>query len=70
MRHDRLDTLLVNVQSFTLTFLDSSRAPLTASQVTASNATRYVDLKITLQAPAGATTISKTIYGEVAIRNY
>jgi Tfp pilus assembly protein PilW len=64
------ESLLTNIQAFTLIFLNSSRTALTASQVTASNATRYVDLKITQQVSAGAGSVSKTIYGEVAIRNY
>jgi len=66
------ENLIGNVTAFTLTFLNSSRTTLTDAQVVAGTSpgpARYVDVLLTVQAQGGAVTVTKSIYGETALRN-
>lgn len=66
------ETLASDVSTFTLTFLNASRAVITAgnaSQITGGQA-RYLDLLLTINPTVGDVTVSRTIHGEVALRNY
>lgn len=68
------ETLVDNVSVFTLSFLDGTRAIIPSSNVAGildgSANPRYVDLLMTINRTVGSATISKTIDGEVALRNY
>lgn len=68
------ETLVDNVTAFTLTFLNASRATIPSSSVSGildgSANPRYVDLLITINRTVRSAAISKTINGEVALRNY
>ena len=68
------ETVIDNVGVFTLTFLDSSRAVISSSNVSGildgTANTRYVELLMATNRAVGSTTISKTIDGEFALRNY
>jgi prepilin-type N-terminal cleavage/methylation domain-containing protein len=68
------ETLVDNVGVFTLTFLDGTRATIPSSSVSGildgSANPRYIDLLMTISRTVGSATISKTINGEVALRNY
>ena len=58
--------------AFTVTFLNSSRTTLTDAQVIAGTSpgpARYVDVLLTVQAAGGSSTVTKSIYGEAALRN-
>jgi prepilin-type N-terminal cleavage/methylation domain-containing protein len=68
------EMLVDDVSGFTLTFLDATRTIIPASNVAGildgtANA-RYVDLQLTINRSVGSVTISKTVTGEVALRNY
>jgi prepilin-type N-terminal cleavage/methylation domain-containing protein len=68
------ETLVDDVSVFTLTFLDTTRTTIPASNVAGildgTANPRYVDLQLTINRSVGAATISKTVSGEVALRNY
>ncbi len=68
------ETVIGNVGVFTLTFLDPSRATIPSSNVSGildgTANVRYVDLLLTTNRTVGSAMISKTINGEVALRNY
>ncbi len=66
------ESVLGGVTAFTVTFLNSSRATLTDAQVVAGTApgpAHYADVLLTVQTPAGTSSVTKSIYGEVALRN-
>lgn len=67
------ETLVDGVSVFTLTFKNGSRATIPSSNTSgildgSANA-RYVQLLLTIDQTVGGATISKTINGEVALRN-
>jgi prepilin-type N-terminal cleavage/methylation domain-containing protein len=68
------ETLIDDVSAFTLTFLDGSRTKIPPSSVSeiidGSADPRYVQLLMTIHQTVRGATISKTIHGEVALRNY
>ena len=66
------ENLAGNVTAFTVTFLNSSRTTLTDAQVIAGTSpgpVHYVDVLLTTQTTIGASTLTRSIYGEVALRN-
>jgi prepilin-type N-terminal cleavage/methylation domain-containing protein len=68
------ETLVDDVSVFTLTFLDTTRTIIPASNVAGildgSANSRYVGLQLTINRSVGSATISKTVTGAVALRNY
>ena len=65
------ESLVGGVTAFTVTFLNSSQtvAGCTGDRRHLAGPARYVDVLLTVQAAGGASTITKSIYGEVALRN-
>jgi prepilin-type N-terminal cleavage/methylation domain-containing protein len=68
------ETLVDNVNAFTLTFLDATRALIpgasAGSIVSGAIVPRYVRLTLTLNPGTAGITAAKTIQGEVALRNW
>jgi prepilin-type N-terminal cleavage/methylation domain-containing protein len=68
------ETLVDDVSAFTLTFLDATRTAIPASNAAGildgTGTPRYVDLQLTINRSLGSVTVSKTVNGEVALRNY
>lgn len=65
------ETLASNVKSFTLTFLDANRAPVSASTVLSNGTStaRYLRVSLGQQALAKGGDVSRSLLGEVAFRN-
>ena len=68
------ETLVDNVNTFTLTFLDANRAVIPSASagniVNGTTIPHYVRLNLTLGPASAGITASKTIQGEVALRNW
>jgi prepilin-type N-terminal cleavage/methylation domain-containing protein len=68
------ETLIDDVSVFTLAFRDGTRTIIPSSSASAiidgSAHPRYVEMVVTIERTVGSTPISKTITGEVALRNY